>query len=117
MGAGHRYFTNPAKLVKGLSEKPRRKTYFDLDVDYFFEPRRSAEGTRKMIPDRKIRQLMDPRSQLMATILQRDLQGITFALEPTYCGGLPGCFKAMSIVMETLIDGDLLGGGGELEWR
>ncbi|WP_254508160.1 hypothetical protein [Anatilimnocola floriformis] len=59
---------------------------------------------------------MNPESDLMSCILQRNLQGMTFALEPTYCGGLPGCFKAMSIVMESLFDGDLLG-GSELKWQ
>lgn len=111
-----RYFNDPAELIAALEENPYRSTYFDLDVDYFFEDKSGVHGMEKMIPAKKIRQFMDPEGNLMSCILQRDLQGVTFALEPTYCGGLPGCFKAMSIVMETLFEGDLLG-GPDLEWR
>jgi hypothetical protein len=112
-----RYFNDPVELVAALRENPHRETYFDLDVDYFFKHDEDVHGEEKMIPARKIRKFMNPQSEPMASILNRNLKGITFALEPTHCGGLPGCFKAMSIVMKTLFEGDLLGGGAELEWR
>lgn len=112
-----RYFNDPAELVKALNEDfSQRSTYLDLDVDYFVEDKSGIHGNEKMIPAKKIREFMNPESEPMATILQRDLKGVTFALEPTYCGGLPGCFKAMSIVMETLFEGSLLG-SGDLKWR
>ena len=111
-----RYFNDPDELIEALEESPYRSTYFDLDVDYFFEDKSKVRGSEVMIPEKKIRQFMNPKSELMSCILQRDLQGVTFALEPTYCGGLPGCFKAMSIVMESLFTGDLLG-SSDLKWR
>jgi hypothetical protein len=111
-----RYFNDSAELISALEENPNQSTYFDLDVDYFFEDKTGVHGEEVMVPDVEIRQLMNPDSDLMLCILQRDFRGVTFALEPTYCGGLPGCFKAMSIVMESLLTGDLLG-GSDLAWR
>jgi len=111
-----RYFNSPDKLIHALNENPYRRTYFDLDVDYFFEDNTNVRGNEQMVSEKRIRQLMDPESLLMSTILQRSLQGVTFALEPTYCGGLQQCFRAMSIVLETLFSGDLLS-GSEVEWR
>jgi hypothetical protein len=111
-----RYFNDPVALVSALEENPYRCTYLDLDVDYFFEDNWDIQGMEDMVPEDEIRRLMNPESDLMSCILQRNLKGVTFALEPTYCGGLPRCFRAMSIVMESLFNGDLLG-GSNLDWR
>jgi hypothetical protein len=111
-----RYFNDPAGLIDALKEDSNRSTYFDLDVDYFFEDKLRVQGMEEMIPAEEIRRLMNPESDLMSAILHRNLQGVTFALEPTYCGGLLGCFKAMSIVMESLFSDDLLG-GSDVKWK
>ncbi len=111
-----RYFNQPSEVVKALSKIPDRCTYFDLDVDYFFEDKSQVRGNEKMVSEKQIRQLMDVESEFMTAILQRELKGVTFALEPTYCGGLPSCFRAMSIVMDALFSGNLLG-ATDVKWK
>jgi hypothetical protein len=51
----------------------------------------------------------------MSHVVPPPLRGMTIALEPTYCGGLTECFRAMSIISETLFDGSLL--GDRVDWR
>jgi len=110
------YCTTPRDLVKKLTKAPRRPTYFDLDVDYFFKQGRGKErGAEVMVAEDEIRTLLDLQEGLMSHIVSRPLRGMTFALEPSYCGGLAGCFRAMSIICETLFDGSLL--GAEVNWR
>jgi hypothetical protein len=109
------YFTKLGDLVKKLDKSPR-PTYFDLDVDYFFkESRGKIQGAEVMVPEEEIRSLLDLQDGLPAHILSRPLRGMTIALEPTYCGGLQGCFRAMSVICETLFEGSLL--GHEVDWR
>lgn len=109
------YFTKPSDLVKKLDKSPR-PTYFDLDVDYFFkESRGKIQDAEVMVPEEEIRRLLDLQEGLPAHILSRPLRGMTIALEPTYCGGLKRCFRAMSVICETLFEGSLL--GHKVDWR
>lgn len=103
-----RYFNDTEKLLYAINEKPFQRTILDLDVDYFFDDGKDVRGAETMIDPKKIREFLNPESELMSTILFRNLQGITFAIEPSYCGGLAGCFKAMSIIMEAMFSGSLL---------
>ena len=110
------YCTSPLDLVKKLDRATARPTYFDLDVDYFFkEGKGKVHGAEVMVAEDEIRKLLDPQQGLLSHIAPRPLRGMTFALEPTYCGGLNGCFRAMSIISETLFDGSLL--GDQVDWR
>lgn len=110
------YCTNPRDLVKKLNQATPRPTYFDLDVDYFFkEGRGKVHGAEVMVAEDEIRTLLDLQEGLLSHIMPRPLRGMTIALEPTYCGGLKGCFRAMSIISETLFDGSLL--SDQVDWR
>jgi hypothetical protein len=110
------YCTNPRDLVKKLDQGTPRPTYFDLDVDYFFkEGKGKVHGAEVMVPEGEIRTLLDLQEGLLSHIVPRPLRGMTIALEPTYCGGLTGCFRAMSIISETLFEGSLL--GDSIDWR
>lgn len=110
------YCTSTRDLVRKLGHGAPRPTYFDLDVDYFFnEGEEHTHGAEVMVPENEIRSLLDLQSGLLSHIAPRPLRGMTIALEPTYCGGLTGCFRAMSIISETLFDGSLL--GDEVDWR
>ena len=76
-----RYFNDTVELVHALNEQPYRKTYFDLDVDYFFEAdAEGIHGNEQMIPENEIRQILATDSGVMQRILNRNLQGVTFAL-------------------------------------
>jgi hypothetical protein len=109
------YFRKVGDLIKRLDESPR-PTYFDLDVDYFFkESRDKIHGAEVMVPEDEIRSLLDLESGLPAHLMSRPLRGVTIALEPTYCGGVNGCFRAMSVICETLFEGSLL--GDKVNWR
>lgn len=110
------YCTNTRDLIKKLGQRAPRSTYFDLDVDYFFhEGEERVHRAEVMMHENEIRSLLDLQSGLLSHIAPRPLRGMTIALEPTYCGGLTGCFRAMSIISETLFDGSLL--GDEVDWR
>jgi hypothetical protein len=110
------YCTSPGDLVKTLKQAEHRPTYFDLDVDYFFsEGENNLHGAEVMVAEDEIRTLLDLRQGLLSHIIPRPLRGMTIALEPTYCGGLKGCFRAMSIISETLFEGSLL--GDQVDWR
>lgn len=117
-GNGHEtHFVNsPGDLLKHLDKASPRPTYFDLDVDYFFrQGRGKAHGAEVMVPEEEIRSLLNLKSDFMSNLFARPLRGMTMALEPTYCGGLNGCFRAMAIICETLFDGSLL--GDKVDWR
>jgi hypothetical protein len=103
-------------LLKRLRRSGRRPIYFDLDIDYFFrEGKGKVQGAEVMVPEQQIRDLLDLQGPLMSEVRQRSVQGMTIALEPAHCGGLSGCFRAMSVVSETLLDGSLL--GDKVDWR
>lgn len=110
------YVNSTVDLLNRLDEAGLRPTYFDLDVDYFFrEGRGKVHGAEVMVAEEEIRDLLDVKGDLMTHLGARPLQGMTIALEPTYCGGLKGCFRTMSIICETLFDGSLL--GNKVGWR
>ncbi|MCH7724887.1 MAG: hypothetical protein IH991_00185 [Planctomycetes bacterium] len=79
---------------------------FDLDLDYFtqydgtdFPTRNSAE----LVSDDEVRELIHPEGELMEWVLPR-LAGMTIALEPEFCGGIPNCLHLLNLVSEMLFD-------------
>lgn len=110
------YVNKPADLLQRLSQSAPHPTYFDLDVDYFFRQGRGhVHGAEVMVPEEEVRSLLDMRGDVMTQIVARPLRGVTIALEPTYCGGLNGCARALSVICDTLFDGSLL--GDKVDWR
>ncbi|ADG66912.1 hypothetical protein Plim_1075 [Planctopirus limnophila DSM 3776] len=110
------YVRTVRDLLKHLKKAESRPTYFDLDVDYFFrEGRGKVRGAEVMIAEEEIRSLLDLDGDFMAHLGARPMRGMTIALEPTYCGGLIGCFKALSVICETLFEGSLL--GDKVDWK
>lgn len=110
------YVNKPGDLLQRLSLAGPHPTYLDLDVDYFFrEGRGQVHGAEVMVSEENIRSLLNLRGDLMMQIKSRPLRGMTIALEPTYCGGLTGCVRALSIICDTLFDGSLL--GDKVDWR
>lgn len=109
------YFRSLDRLLDALQDSDNAPVYFDLDVDYFFANSKGKErGAEVMVPEKDIRALVSPNGELMSRIKEMQLQGVTLALEPTYCGGISGCFTAMSIISEELFDGSLL--GHKVDW-
>lgn len=110
------YLRKIGDSLKKLDQAGPRPTYFDLDVDCFFrQGRGGVHGAEVMVSEAAIRSLLDLRGELMMQLSLRPLRGLTIALEPTYCGGLNGCFRALSVICETLFDGSLL--GDKVGWR
>lgn len=110
------YVNKPADLLQWLSQAGPHPTYFDLDVDYFFHQGRGhVHGAEVMVPEVEVRRLLDLRGEVMTQIMARPLRGVTIALEPTYCGGLNGCARALSVICDTLFKGSLL--GDKVDWR
>ncbi len=110
------YVRTTGDLLKKLKQAGSHPTYLDLDVDYFFRPGRDdVHGAEVMVPEEQIRSLLDLRGELMTQLSSRPLCAMTIALEPTYCGGLRGCVRALSVICDTLFDGSLL--GDKIDWR
>lgn len=110
------YVNKADDLLQRLNLAGPHPTYFDLDVDYFFRQGRGhVHGAEVMVPEEDIRGLLDLRGDLMTQIVARPLRGVTIALEPTYCGGLNGCVRALSVICDTLFDGSLL--SYKVDWR
>jgi hypothetical protein len=110
------YVNKPEDLMQKLNLSGSHPVYFDLDVDYFFrQGRGQIHGAEVMVPEEEIRRLLDLKGGMMTQIMASPLLGMTIALEPTYCGGLKGCTRALSVICETLFDGSLL--GDKVDWR
>jgi hypothetical protein len=110
------YVNKSNDLLQRLNLAGPHPTYFDLDVDYFFRQGRGhVHGAEVMVPEKEIRSFLDLRGDVITQIVARPLRGVTIALEPTYCGGLKGCVRALSIICDTLFDGSLL--GDKVDWR
>ena len=104
------FFDAPEKLAEELQKLGSdRARYFDLDVDYFFDlGKEERHRTQVIVAESEIREFLD-REKGLIPHAAHGANGLTFALEPTYCGGLDGCFRAMSIVADALFSGSLLG--------
>lgn len=108
------YFDAPDQLADQLRMLgANRSMYIDLDTDYFFD-NGEGYGAEVMVDESEIRELLDTADGLMSHVMP-NAKGLTFALEPTYCGGLDGCFRAMSIITDSLFRGSLL--GRQITWK
>ena len=98
----------PSEFVKWKAQQTHRTdVIFDLDLDYFTVEHHSGDLDKQRLQSESyLKRLLNPESELMSALLP-DLQKMTIALEPRYCGGLSNCFRLLDSVTHTLLGGSL----------
>ncbi len=88
-------------LESYLLNSGEQGVYFDIDLDFFTISNPLSWGQAgssfTYLPDRKIREMLNPDRPLISWVLQR-LWGFTIALEPEFTGGLLKSHKYLNIL-------------------
>lgn len=89
-------------FVLGRSDK---NIFFDIDLDYFIHGKgnRFYSDDFRRYTDDEIIQVINPQNRLLKHILP-NIDGLTIALEPGYCGGISNSCKIMDVVNSQLFD-------------
>lgn len=89
-------------FVLGRSDK---NIFFDIDLDYFIHGKgnRFYSDDFRRYTDDEIKKLINPREQVFRHILP-NIDGLTIALEPGYCGGISNACKIMDVVNSQFFD-------------
>lgn len=88
-----------------LLQRDDENIFFDIDLDYFIHGKGSSSYSENfsIYSDEDIRQIINPEKPAFQHILPK-IDGLTFALEPSYCGGIANSCKIMEIVNSQLFD-------------
>lgn len=103
-----RKFDSIESLLALLVASDLQEVLFDIDLDYFTVENISSNDKQlfSYMPDKTIKELLNPKSQLMSWILNR-ITGFTIALEPEHCGGIQRSLKYYSLLEKILFTGSI----------
>ncbi|MBW2021168.1 MAG: hypothetical protein JRI65_14430 [Deltaproteobacteria bacterium] len=88
-------------LIKNLKNSNIDRVFLDIDLDYF-----TVDGSGTPMHENEIRDLINLEGEFMTWILPR-LEGMTIALEPSYCGNVDNCIRFLDIINEELFSRSL----------
>jgi hypothetical protein len=88
-----------------LLKREEQNIFFDIDLDYFIHGKGSSSYSENFsrYSDDEIKQIIHPKNPVFRHILPY-IDGITIALEPSYCGGISNSCKIMDVIHSQLFD-------------
>lgn len=93
------------QFEKFLLQRDDQNIFFDIDLDYFIHGKGSSTYSENFsrYSDKEIEHIINPESKAFKHILP-NIDGMTVALEPSYCGGIFNSCKIMETVHSQLFD-------------
>jgi hypothetical protein len=90
-----------------LLKRDDQNIFFDIDLDYFIHGKSSPAGYHsenfRPYSDEEIKRVINYKNPGFQHILPK-IDGLTMALEPSYCGGISNSCKILQIVNDQLFD-------------
>lgn len=106
-GKEHRIFEFRAydRFEDFLLQRDDEHIFFDVDLDYFIhgKGKRYYSEDFHRYTDKEIKNVMDSENPVFQHILP-NIEGMTFALEPGYCGGISNSCQIMDVVNSQFFD-------------
>lgn len=101
-------FRNLDNLEKAVSERQNKRYILDLDLDFFVKGKVYSHQLEEVEPYtlEEIAGVINPHATLFQELFQ-ELEGITIASEPRYCGGILKSNRILEHVMQQLFSDDL----------
>src|SRR5690606_31325105 len=103
-----RKFKAAGELTECLLSTQEKRTYFDIDLDFFtIDNPYNGVGTKySYMGKREMEELLHMDNPLIKWIFER-LHGFTIATEPEHCGGLLNSNKILDVINRIYFKPDL----------